>query len=97
MTAPSPGAAIFQPSSGRGGNPSHDVFVDDAAVAGIVGTEAENFEANFDENVKKLEPVSHCWTPTGDVYCGCQGGQLLKVDTEKHQVNTILRYEMLRS
>ncbi|PIK58588.1 putative WD repeat-containing protein 96-like [Apostichopus japonicus] len=90
VTAPSPDAAIFRPSSGRGGNPSHDVFVDDAAVAGIVGTEAENFEANFDENVKKLEPVSHCWTPTGDVYCGCQGGQLLKVDTEKHQVNTIL-------
>lgn len=90
-TAPSPVAAIARPTSQRGSKTSYDVFLDDAAIAGLVGEMAEDFEANFDESIKKVVPVSHCWTPTGDIYCGCQGGQLLKADTEKNQVHMMLR------
>lgn len=82
-------AAVGRPSFHRDSNPSFDLLVDDAAIAGIVGQLAENFEANFDADVKKVQPVAHCWTPTGDIYCGCQGGQLLKVDTENQNVNMI--------
>lgn len=85
-------AAIARPTSQRGHKTSYDVFLDDAALAGLVGEMAEDFEANFDESIKKVVPVSHCWTPTGDIYCGCQGGQLLKADTEKNQVQMMLRY-----
>lgn len=27
-------------------------------------------------------PLAHCWTPTGGIYCGCEGGQLFLVDSE---------------
>ncbi len=63
-----------------------EVQVDDAAIAGLIGEEAEDFEAVFDDTTRRVVPVSHCWTPGGDLYCGCSGGQLLRVDTETHGV-----------
>ena len=60
--------------------------VNDAAIAGLVGDEAEDFEANFDAGKQRLMPVSHCWMPSGDIYCGCEGGQLLRIDTETQDV-----------
>ena len=36
-------------------------------------------------------PASHCWTPMGDIFCGCQEGQLLKVDTEINHIRTLVR------
>ncbi|XP_022080763.1 cilia- and flagella-associated protein 43-like [Acanthaster planci] len=59
---------------------------DKSAIAGLVGEEAETFDANFDENRRKVTPTSMCWTTTGDVYCGCEGGQLLKYNTETQVV-----------
>ncbi|XP_072177751.1 cilia- and flagella-associated protein 43-like [Diadema setosum] len=70
----------------------YDVELDDAAVAGLVGDLAEDFDAGrFDENNKKVMPASHCWTPTGDLFCGCLQGQLLKVDTEINHIKTVVR------
>ena len=31
---------------------------------------------------ERASPLSHCWTPAGDVLIGCAGGQLLRVDGE---------------
>ena len=71
-----------------------EVQVDDAAKAGLIGEVAEEFEANFGVDVKRrVVPVSHCWMPSGDLYCGCEGGQLLKVDTETQDVK--VGYELL--
>ncbi|XP_072041951.1 LOW QUALITY PROTEIN: cilia- and flagella-associated protein 43-like [Amphiura filiformis] len=36
-----------------------------------------------------MVPVSHCWTPSGDIYCGCEGGQLMRIDTETHGVKVL--------
>ncbi|XP_033633066.1 cilia- and flagella-associated protein 43-like isoform X1 [Asterias rubens] len=65
------------------------INVDKAAVAGLVGEHVEAFDANFDENHKKVEPASLCWTATGDIYCGCQGGQLLKYNTETQVISVL--------
>ncbi|XP_041476459.1 cilia- and flagella-associated protein 43-like isoform X2 [Lytechinus variegatus] len=70
----------------------YDLELDDAAVAGLVGDLAVDFDAGiFDENSRKVVPASHCWTPTGDLFCGCQEGQLLKVDTELNHIRTLAR------
>ncbi len=66
-----------------------NINTDKAAIAGLVGKCVETFDANFDESHKKVVPASLCWTSTGDIYCGCEGGQLLKYNTET-QVISIL-------
>ena len=58
-------------------------------MAGLVGEPAETFDANFDDNHKKVSPASLCWTSTGDIYYGCTGGQLLKYDTETQMVSVL--------
>ena len=49
-----------------------------SSMAGVKGQEAERFEEYEDDKVRVV-PVSHCWTPSGDILVGCAGGQLLKV------------------
>ncbi|EDO42783.1 predicted protein, partial [Nematostella vectensis] len=58
-----------------------------AAIGGIVGGDAKEFEPG--EKTIRCVPVSHCWTPQGKVFCGCSGGQLLSVDTEVNMVRVI--------
>lgn len=50
------------------------------AVAGVSGKMVQKFEEMQDTR-PRVVPKSHCWTPTGDLYVGCEGGQLLKVGT----------------
>ncbi|XP_013386289.1 cilia- and flagella-associated protein 43 isoform X2 [Lingula anatina] len=54
-----------------------------AAVAGLVGEMAERWD-DLQDHRPRVVPKSHCWTPVGDLYVGCEGGQLLKVDGETH-------------
>ena len=48
------------------------------SIAGVQGEDAERFEDYQDER-PRIVPVTHCWTPAGDVLVGCKGGQLLRV------------------
>nr|XP_034327595.1 cilia- and flagella-associated protein 43 isoform X6 [Crassostrea gigas] len=52
-----------------------------AAIAGLVGERAEALD-EVQDTTPRVVPLSHTWSPSGDVYVGCQGGQILKVDGE---------------
>lgn len=49
-----------------------------AAIAGLVGERAEALD-EVQDTTPRVVPLSHTWSPSGDVYVGCQGGQILKV------------------
>jgi hypothetical protein len=51
------------------------------SIAGVEGEDAERFDDYQDER-PRIVPVTHCWTPAGDVLVGCKGGQLLKVSRQ---------------
>ncbi|XP_027452366.2 cilia- and flagella-associated protein 43 isoform X3 [Zalophus californianus] len=52
-----------------------------SAIAGLVGEEAETFRPK-DDLYPLLHPSMHCWTPTSDLYVGCEEGHLLMVNGE---------------
>ena len=56
----------------------YTVDVPKAAKAGLVGEMAERLDDIQDE-VERIKPVSQTWSPIGDLYIGCKGGQLVKV------------------
>lgn len=55
-----------------------------AAIAGLVGERAEALD-DVQDTTPRVVPLSHTWSPSGDVYVGCQGGQILKVLTLLNQ------------
>ncbi|XP_064629915.1 cilia- and flagella-associated protein 43-like isoform X2 [Lineus longissimus] len=59
-----------------------------AAIAGLVGQMAEEYEELEDQS-PRVRPLSHCWDAMGDVYIGCEGGQLIKIDTEVMKVKML--------
>ncbi|XP_072883182.1 cilia- and flagella-associated protein 43 isoform X1 [Hemitrygon akajei] len=52
--------------------------------AGLVGDMAKTF---VPQELQKavVQPVSICWTPTSNLYVGCEKGHLLQVDPEMHK------------
>lgn len=56
----------------------YTVDVPKAAKAGLVGEIAERLDDIQDE-VVRVKPISQAWSPIGDIYIGCKGGQLIKV------------------
>jgi hypothetical protein len=56
----------------------YTVDVPKAAKAGLVGELAERLD-DIQDKTDRVKPVSQVWTPIGDLYIGCKGGQLLKV------------------
>ena len=56
----------------------YTVDVPKAAKAGLVGEMAERLD-DIQDKMDRVKPVSQVWTPIGDLYIGCKGGQLLKV------------------
>ncbi|XP_071946948.1 cilia- and flagella-associated protein 43-like [Antedon mediterranea] len=68
---------------------NHDLILPSSAIAGIIGDLTDTFDGDFDENKHHVVPSSHCWTPSGDLYVGCRGGQLLLVNTETFDVETM--------
>ncbi|XP_048192304.1 cilia- and flagella-associated protein 43 [Perognathus longimembris pacificus] len=63
-----------------------------AAIAGLVGEEAETFRPK-DDVYPLLHPTMHCWTPTSDLYVGCEEGHLLLVNTETLKVTVLQKKE----
>ena len=39
---------------------------------------------------KPVVPLAHCWTPTGGIYCGCEGGELFLVDSESGSATVLV-------
>lgn len=56
----------------------YTVEVPKAAKAGLVGELAERLD-DVQDMTERVKPVSQIWTPIGDLYIGCKGGQLIKV------------------
>ncbi|KAM7072607.1 cilia- and flagella-associated protein 43 isoform 1-T1 [Molossus nigricans] len=52
-----------------------------SAIAGLVDKEAETFRPK-DDLYPLLHPTMHCWTPTSDLYIGCEEGHLLVITGE---------------
>ncbi|CAH1259174.1 CFAP43 [Branchiostoma lanceolatum] len=64
-----------------------------AAIAGVVGENAENLDVG--EDVKpRVKLMSQCWSPGGDIYVGCAGGQLMKIEADTQKVKILLKLEM---
>ncbi|KAL4232016.1 Cilia- and flagella-associated protein 43 [Mactra antiquata] len=59
----------------------YTIDVPKAAKAGLTGEMAENLD-DIQDKTDRVKPVSQVWTPIGDLYIGCKGGQLIKVDGE---------------
>ncbi|XP_078310806.1 cilia- and flagella-associated protein 43-like isoform X4 [Crassostrea virginica] len=55
-----------------------------AAIAGLVGERAESLE-EIQDTTPRVVPLSHTWSPSGDVFVGCKGGHILKVDGEMYK------------
>nr|XP_011958279.1 cilia- and flagella-associated protein 43 isoform X4 [Ovis aries] len=63
-----------------------------SAIAGLVGEEAETFRPK-DDLYSLLHPTMHCWTPTSDLYVGCEEGHLLMVNGESLKVTVLSKIE----
>ncbi|XP_075389575.1 cilia- and flagella-associated protein 43 [Tenrec ecaudatus] len=63
-----------------------------SAIAGLVGEEAETFRPKDDLH-PLLHPTMHCWTPTSDLYVGCEEGYLLMISGETLKVTVLNKTE----
>ncbi|XP_061492058.1 cilia- and flagella-associated protein 43 [Rhineura floridana] len=52
-----------------------------SAIAGLVGDEAETFKPK-DDIQPCVHPTVHCWTPTSDLYMGCEEGYFFKIGAD---------------
>ncbi|KAG8578874.1 hypothetical protein GDO81_010648 [Engystomops pustulosus] len=59
-----------------------------AAIAGLVGDEAEGF-IPIEQRKPVVKPNTHCWSSTSNLFVGCKGGQLLSVNPETQKVTVL--------
>ncbi|XP_062070732.1 cilia- and flagella-associated protein 43 isoform X3 [Lepus europaeus] len=63
-----------------------------SALAGLVNEEAETFRPK-DDLYPMLHPTVHCWTPTSDLYVGCEEGHLLMINGDTLKVTVLNKVE----
>ncbi|XP_038173912.1 cilia- and flagella-associated protein 43 [Arvicola amphibius] len=63
-----------------------------SAIAGLVGEEAQTFRPK-DDIYPLLHPTMHCWTPSSELYVGCEEGHLLTINTETLKVTVLQKVE----
>ncbi|XP_045425313.1 cilia- and flagella-associated protein 43 isoform X3 [Lemur catta] len=63
-----------------------------SAIAGLVGEEAETFRPK-DDVYPLLHPTMHCWTPTSDLYVGCEEGHLLMINGDTLKATVLNKIE----
>ncbi|XP_058399929.1 cilia- and flagella-associated protein 43 [Diceros bicornis minor] len=63
-----------------------------SAIAGLVGEEAETFRPK-DDLYPLLHPTMHCWTPTSDLYVGCEESHLLMINGDTLKVTVLNKIE----
>lgn len=66
------------PSRSSTRNTRYTVDVPKVAIAGLVGDMDEHLE-DLQDHTPRVVPASAAWTTSGDIYIGCNGGQLLRV------------------
>ncbi|XP_066477233.1 cilia- and flagella-associated protein 43 [Tiliqua scincoides] len=59
-----------------------------SAIAGLVGDEAETFRPKDDIQLS-VHPTIHCWTPTSDLFMGCEEGYFLKIGADSFKANVL--------
>uniref|UniRef100_A0A8D2IPN9 Cilia- and flagella-associated protein 43 n=1 Tax=Varanus komodoensis TaxID=61221 RepID=A0A8D2IPN9_VARKO len=62
-------------------DPYFGPLLPNSAIAGLVGDEAETFKPK-DDIQPCVHPTVHCWTPTSDLYMGCEEGYFLKIGAD---------------
>ncbi|XP_006831543.1 PREDICTED: WD repeat-containing protein 96 [Chrysochloris asiatica] len=63
-----------------------------SAIAGLVGEEAETFRPKDDLH-SLLHPTMHCWTPTSELYVGCEESHLLRINGDTLKVTVLNKTE----
>uniref|UniRef100_G3TZZ3 Cilia- and flagella-associated protein 43 n=1 Tax=Loxodonta africana TaxID=9785 RepID=G3TZZ3_LOXAF len=63
-----------------------------SAIAGLVGEEAE-LQDPKDDLCPLLHPTMHCWTPSSDLYVGCEEGHLLMINGDTLKVTVLNKTE----
>uniref|UniRef100_A0A8C5UTN9 Cilia- and flagella-associated protein 43 n=1 Tax=Microcebus murinus TaxID=30608 RepID=A0A8C5UTN9_MICMU len=63
-----------------------------SAIAGLVTEEAETFRPK-DDVYPLLHPTVHCWTPTSDLYVGCEEGHLLMINGDTLKTTMLNKIE----
>ncbi|XP_033756153.1 cilia- and flagella-associated protein 43-like [Pecten maximus] len=66
----------------------YTVEVPKAAIAGLVGDMDDHLE-DIQDRSPRVVPSSTAWTTSGDIYVGCRGGHLLKVDGETFKARVV--------
>ncbi|XP_076101518.1 cilia- and flagella-associated protein 43-like isoform X8 [Mytilus galloprovincialis] len=74
---------------------SYTIDVPRPAIAGLVGEKAEQLE-EIQDLTPRVIPLCQAWTPGGDLFIGCKGGQLMRVDGEVIKAR-VLYYPPLRA
>ncbi|XP_052100384.1 cilia- and flagella-associated protein 43-like isoform X4 [Mytilus californianus] len=74
---------------------SYTIDVPRPAIAGLVGEKAEQLE-EIQDLTPRVIPLCQAWTPGGDLFIGCRGGQLMRVDGEVIKAR-VLYYPPLRA
>ncbi|CAC5420253.1 unnamed protein product [Mytilus coruscus] len=74
---------------------SYTIDVPRPAIAGLVGEKAEQLE-EIQDLTPRVIPLCQAWTPGGDLFIGCRGGQLIRVDGEVIKAR-VLYYPPLRA
>ncbi|XP_048362773.1 cilia- and flagella-associated protein 43 isoform X2 [Sphaerodactylus townsendi] len=72
----------------HGHDPYFGPVLPNSAVAGLVGDEAETFKPK-DDTQPTVHPTVHCWTPTSDLYMGCEEGYFLKIGADTFKAITV--------
>lgn len=67
---------------------SYTLDVPKAAIAGLIGEKAEQLE-EIQDMTPRVVPICQAWSPTGDVFIGCRGGQLIKIDGEASKAHVL--------
>ncbi|XP_021355562.1 cilia- and flagella-associated protein 43-like isoform X2 [Mizuhopecten yessoensis] len=66
----------------------YTVDVPKAAIAGLVGDMDDHLE-DIQDRSPRVAPSSVAWTTAGDIYVGCRGGHLLKIDGETFKARVV--------
>lgn len=66
----------------------YTVEVPKAAIAGLVGDMDDRLE-DIQDKSPRVVPSSAAWTTSGDIYVGCKGGHLLRVDGETFKARVV--------
>lgn len=63
------------------------------ATAAVLTRECSSLPQPKDDIYPLLHPTMHCWTPSSDLYVGCEEGHFLTINTETLKVTVLQKVE----